>query len=45
MSDIFIHIYLDEDVDVLVASLLRSRGFEATTAQQAGQLGKTEAEQ
>ncbi|MCA1994348.1 MAG: DUF5615 family PIN-like protein [Coleofasciculus sp. S288] len=45
MTDIFIHVYLDEDVDVLVASLLRSRGFEATTAQQAGQLGKTDAEQ
>lgn len=45
MTDIFIHVYLDEDVDVLVAALLRSRGFEATTAQQAGQLGKTDAEQ
>ncbi|NJL21388.1 MAG: DUF5615 family PIN-like protein [Leptolyngbyaceae cyanobacterium SM1_3_5] len=45
MIDIFIHAYLDEDVDVLVASLLRSRGFEATTAQQAGQLGKTDVEQ
>ncbi len=45
MIDIFIHVYLDEDVDVLVASLLRPRGFEATTAQQAGQLGKTDAEQ
>ncbi|MGF1520968.1 MAG: DUF5615 family PIN-like protein [Leptolyngbyaceae cyanobacterium] len=45
MSDIFIHIYLDEDVDVLVASLLRSRGFNATTAQQAKQLGKTDTEQ
>ncbi len=45
MSDIFIHVYLDEDIDVLVATLLRSRGFEATTARQAGQLGKTDAEQ
>ena len=36
---------MDEDVDVLVASLLPSRGFEATTAQQAGQLGKTDADQ
>lgn len=43
MTDIFIHVYLDEDVDVLVASLLRSRGF--TTAQQAGQLGRTDGEQ
>ncbi|MEK0181206.1 DUF5615 family PIN-like protein [Microcoleus anatoxicus] len=39
------HVYLDEDVDVLVASLLNSRGFEATTAKQAGQLGKTDVEQ
>jgi hypothetical protein len=45
MSEIFIHVYLDEDVDVLVASLLHSRGFEATTAKQAGQLGKTDVEQ
>lgn len=45
MTDIFIHVYLDEDVDVLVATLLRSRGFKATTAHQAGQLGKTDAEQ
>ena len=45
MSAIFIHVYLDEDVDVLVASLLHSRGFEATTAKQAGQLGKTDVEQ
>lgn len=45
MTDIFIHVYLDEDVDILVAALLRSRGFSATTAQQARQLGKTDAEQ
>ncbi|MBO9999974.1 MAG: DUF5615 family PIN-like protein [Cyanobacteria bacterium SID2] len=45
MTDIFIHVYLDEDVDVLVTTLLRSRGFEATTAHQAGQLGKTDSEQ
>jgi predicted nuclease of predicted toxin-antitoxin system len=45
MTGGFIHVYLDEDVDVLIASLLRSRGFEATTAQQAGQLGKTDAQQ
>jgi predicted nuclease of predicted toxin-antitoxin system len=45
MTDIFIHVYLDEDVDVLVATFLCSRGFETTTAHQAGQLGKTDAEQ
>jgi predicted nuclease of predicted toxin-antitoxin system len=45
MTNIFIHVYLDEDVDVLIASLLRSRGFNAMTAQESGQLGKTDAEQ
>lgn len=45
MSDVFVRIYLDEDVDVLIASLLRSRSFEAITAQQAGQLGKLDPEQ
>ena len=45
MSNIFIHVYLDEDIDILVASLLRSRGFKATTAKQAGQLGRTDDEQ
>ena len=45
MSNIFIHVYLDEDVDVLIADLLRSRGFSATTTQQSGQRGKTDAEQ
>jgi predicted nuclease of predicted toxin-antitoxin system len=45
MSDIFICVYLDEDVDVLVANLLHSRGFKAITTQAAGQLGKSDAEQ
>ncbi|ESA37337.1 hypothetical protein N836_03625 [Leptolyngbya sp. Heron Island J] len=45
MSDIFIHVYLDEDVDVLISNLLRSRGFNATTTTQAGQRGKSDAEQ
>jgi predicted nuclease of predicted toxin-antitoxin system len=45
MTDIFIQVYLDEDVDVLVATLLRSRSFESTTAQQANQLGRTDVEQ
>jgi predicted nuclease of predicted toxin-antitoxin system len=45
MTGIFIEVYLDEDVDVLVGSLLISRGFQALTAQQAGQLGKTDVEQ
>ena len=44
MSDIFIHVYLDEDVYVLIANLLHFRGFSATTTQ-AGQRGKSDAEQ
>lgn len=44
MSDIFIRVYLDEDVDVLIASLLWSR-IEAFTAQQSSQLGKLHPEQ
>lgn len=45
MSRIFVYTYLDEDVDVLIAALLRSRGFESTTVRQANRLGKTDAEQ
>lgn len=32
MSQIFIELYLDEDVNVLVADLIRSKGFLATDA-------------
>ena len=45
MSRLFIELYLDEDVDVLVAVLLRAHGFGAVTAQDAGQKGKTDDEQ
>jgi hypothetical protein len=45
MSRLFIGLYLDEDVNVLVATLLRARGFGATTAHAVGQLGKSDAEQ
>ena len=45
MSKIFICLYLDEDVNVLVADLLRSRGFDAITARDAGQLQTNDAEQ
>lgn len=41
MSTLFIELYLDEDVDVLVANLLRAHGFGAITAVEAGQLGRT----
>ena len=45
MSRLFCELYLDEDVDVLVAELLRSRGFGAATAREAGRLGNSDAEQ
>ena len=45
MSRLFIELYLDEDVDVLVATLLRARGFEALTAVEAGMLGRDDADQ
>ena len=35
MSRLFIELYLDEDVDVLVADLVRARGFKVTTTQEA----------
>jgi hypothetical protein len=42
MGDLFIELYLDEDVDVLVAELIRARGFEAITTRDAGQLQKND---
>ncbi len=45
MTRLFIDLYLDEDVNVVLSDLLHARGFRVTTTQQAGQLGKTDAEQ
>ena len=45
MSRIFIELYLDEDVDVLLADLLRARGFTVITTREAGQLGKDDVSQ
>lgn len=45
MNQIFICLYLDEDVNVLIADLLKARGFDAITARDAGQLHATDAEQ
>src|SRR5258705_13873703 len=45
MSGLFVERYLDEDVDVLVADLLRAHGFSATSALEAGQLHKDDREQ
>lgn len=37
-TSLFIRLYLDEDVNVLVADLLKARGFDAITARDANQL-------
>jgi acetolactate synthase regulatory subunit len=45
LSRLFIDLYLDEDVNVLIADLVRARGFRVTTTQAAGQLGTSDANQ
>lgn len=45
MKALFISLYLDEDVNVLLSDLLRGRGFVVTTTQEAGQMGKTDEDQ
>jgi uncharacterized protein DUF5615 len=45
VNKLFIDLYLDEDVDVLVARLIGARGFNALTAQESYQLGKSDEEQ
>jgi hypothetical protein len=37
MSRLFIELYLDEDVDVLIADLVRARGFRVTTTREVRQ--------
>jgi hypothetical protein len=44
-SKLFLEHYLDEDVSVLVAELVRARGFSATTTLKSGNLGTSDAEQ
>lgn len=45
MSDVFIELYLDEDMDVLIADMVRARGFAATTTRDAGRRGATDEQQ
>ncbi len=42
---LFIELYLDEDVDILVADLVHGYGFIAETTRDAGNLQSTDAEQ
>lgn len=45
MASLFIELYLDEDVNVLVAELLRGRGFVAITTRDANLLQNSDSEQ
>lgn len=45
MNRLFIELYLDEDVSVLIAQLLRARGFVVMTTQEAAKLGASDREQ
>lgn len=42
---LFVELYLDEDVDVLVADLLNAYGFSALTTRDANQLQNTDSDQ
>jgi predicted nuclease of predicted toxin-antitoxin system len=42
---IFASLYLDEDMNNMVATLLRSRGIDAITVQKSDMLGKSDQEQ
>jgi predicted nuclease of predicted toxin-antitoxin system len=45
LNHLFIDLYLDEDVNVLIADLVRARGFRVLTTQAAGQVGATDENQ
>ncbi len=45
MKQLFIDLYLDEDVDVLIADLLDAYGFDALTTRDADNLGLTDSKQ
>ena len=45
MKSLFIELYLDEDVDVLVADLVQARGFVVVTTRDAGNLGASDLDQ
>jgi predicted nuclease of predicted toxin-antitoxin system len=42
---LFASLYLDEDVSILVADILRARGFEVTTVRDEKMLGRSDSEQ
>lgn len=44
-QNLFIRLYLDEDVSIVQADVLRARGYEIHTLRDAQQLGQSDAEQ
>ncbi len=45
MDKLFIELYVDEDVNVIIADLVKARGFTAVTTREAGMLQKSDTEQ
>ena len=45
MNKLFIEIYLDENVHVLIARIIQSHGFKAVTTQDVGRKGASDSEQ
>ena len=45
MNKLFIEIYLDENVHVLIARIIQSHGFKAVTTQDVGRKGVSDSEQ
>ncbi len=45
MNKLFIEIYLDENVHVLIAKIVQSHGFKAVTTQDVGRKGTSDSEQ
>lgn len=45
MNEIFVELYNDEDVSILIAELIRARGFSVLTTLDAENLGKSDAKQ
>ena len=45
MNDIFIELYTDEDVSVIIAKSVKARGFSVLTTHEAENLGRSDSEQ
>ncbi len=45
MKKLFIEIYLDENVHILIAKIIQSHGFKALTTQDVGRKGASDSEQ